>query len=474
MADINSGAGAGEALIVDPVSFAARASLYDAAGGLVIRQDREYTSAPSGVLMSGMNDSSAVNLRVDRSGNIGLSAVVPLIWEEWENTVLPNRWTHTNTTFAPTYSGTGVNMNPTSLTTASAVSVLISNRTVLRMGRNLVQYKSRGRVTNFANSQNDFGFADAVSGTAQIANGVYFQITTAGVVQAVITVSSTDNATPIVFLSGYPFDGTKTYTWDITMDDESASFFVQETITGRIVGRASLSLSNTGARLFAATHLKAFNRVFNTATPPATAPINTLHYMFVGFIDTNYNKPWQDILAGNYQGTVHSPVAVGGVAQWANSAEPASATLSNTAAGYTTLGGKFQFAAVAGAVTDFALFGFTVPAPYSLHVKSITIDLWNTGAAVATTPTVCTWGAMVDSTAVSLATANMPRRFIGSQSLAIGTVVGGMAQQIVKQFNVPLVTHSGRFFVIILRMPIGTATASQVVAGSIDIDGYFE
>lgn len=45
-----------------------------------------------------------------------------------------------------------------------------------------------------------------------------------------------------------------------------------------------------------------------------------------------------------------------------NSTAPTSATLSNTAAGYTTLGGRFQFAAVAGAATDYALFGFQVPA----------------------------------------------------------------------------------------------------------------
>jgi len=51
-----------------------------------------------------------------------------------------------------------------------------------------------------------------------------------------------------------------------------------------------------------------------------------------------------------------------GLANYANSAAPASATLSNTAAGYTTLGGQFQFAAVAGAETDYALFAYTVPA----------------------------------------------------------------------------------------------------------------
>lgn len=472
MAQINSGAGAGEALTVDATSLAARVSQYDTSGGAINRPDKDYVASPGGSVMSGINDNNAVVVRTDRFGNLGTAQITPVIWEQWENTVLPNRWTNTNTTFAPTFSSTGANLNPTNLTTANAVSVLISNRTIIRLARNPVHYKARVRVTNFANSQCDFGLADAVATTTQIANGVYFQVTTAGVVQGVVSTASTDVTSPITF--SVAFSGTQTYTWDILLDDDGATFLVQETSTGRLVGKTTIGLSNTGARLLAATHLKAFNRVFNTATPPATAPTHLQHFCFVGYIDTVGSKPWGDIVAGNYLATVHSPVAVGGVAQFANSAEPTSATLSNTAAGYTTLGGKFQFAAVVGAATDFVLFGYTVPAPYSLHVRSITIDTWNVGAAVATTPHLLTWGCMVDSTAVSLATANMPRRFLGSQSLPIGSVVGFAAPQIVKRFEVPLVTHAARFFCIILRIPVGTATASQVIAGAIDIDGYFE
>ena len=70
------------------------------------------------------------------------------------------------------------------------------------------------------------------------------------------------------------------------------------------------------------------------------------------------SKPWKEQMAESGYGAPYLPVTQVQAAQWANSAAPASAALSNTAAGYATLGGLFQFAAVAGAATDYALFGF--------------------------------------------------------------------------------------------------------------------
>ena len=43
-------------------------------------------------------------------------------------------------------------------------------------------------------------------------------------------------------------------------------------------------------------------------------------------------------------------------ANHANSTSPSSATLANATAGYSTLGGRFQFAAILGAATDYARF----------------------------------------------------------------------------------------------------------------------
>ena len=162
-------------------------------------------------------------------------------------------------------------------------------------------------------------------------------------------------------------------------------------------------------------------------------------------------------------------------AQFANSAAPASASLSNTAAGYTTLGGLWQFAAVAGAATDYNLFNFTVPAPYQFHITDIEIDAWNTGAAVATTPSLLVWGVGVNATTANLSSGGYIRTMLGAQSFAVGAAVGARADRAIsRSFTTPIVCEAGRLLSLILRMPVGTATASQVIAGSALIHGYYE
>ena len=90
----------------------------------------------------------------------------------------------------------------------------------------------------------------------------------------------------------------------------------------------------------------------------------------------------------------------------ANSTGPVSATLSNTAAGYSKLGGLWAAASIAGAVDDYALFAYEVPAASRLFVTGINISpTIVTGAANATTATILQWALGVNSPAVSLATA---------------------------------------------------------------------
>ena len=180
--------------------------------------------------------------------------------------------------------------------------------------------------------------------------------------------------------------------------------------------------------------------------------------------------------------------AAGQSANYVNSTAPASATLSNTAAGYTTLGGQFQFAAVAGLETDFALFAFQVPAAAAaggnrnLVIRGVRIEAYNMGAASATTPTLLQWALGVGSTGVSLATADSltagtraPRRIaLGIQSIPIGTAIGGNVAPIDVNLDAPLYVAAGTFLHVILRMPVGTATGAQIIRGTVLINGYYE
>lgn len=199
-----------------------------------------------------------------------------------------------------------------------------------------------------------------------------------------------------------------------------------------------------------------------------------------------YDRQFLAALGGDIgsQGVVGA--GTGYLANWANSAVPASATLSNTTAGYTSLGGQFQFVAVSGSETDYALFAFQVPAQTAtnqgrtLVVHSINISTFNMGAAVATTPTLLQWGIAYDGTAVALTTPDgastkAPRRVpLGCQSLPVGLAVGGNVPDLSVDFRQPLSVNAGNYLHVILKMPVATATASQIVRGVVAINATWE
>ena len=169
-----------------------------------------------------------------------------------------------------------------------------------------------------------------------------------------------------------------------------------------------------------------------------------------------------------------------------NSTVPATATLSNTAAGYTTLGGRFLFAAVAGVETDYALFAYLNTAPTTgitgrnLVIRGVWVDTINAVAAVATTPTVLEWSLATGSTAVSLATTDgaatrLPKRIaLGTQSFVVGSLAGAKSERIDVNLDAPVVVEPGTYLHIILRMPYGTATATELFRGMVGINAFWE
>lgn len=169
---------------------------------------------------------------------------------------------------------------------------------------------------------------------------------------------------------------------------------------------------------------------------------------------------------------IHSAAA----ASWTNSAAPAAAALSNTVPSYLKLDGRFRFVTVAGAATDYALFGYQVPEGRLLRVKGIVIDASNTVAAVAGTPTLLDWAISTDLTAATLVAAAgvVSRRIgLGMQSFPVAAAVGAIASQINVKFDIPIVCTEGLYVHTILRLPVGTATATQEIAGNVTLIAEF-
>jgi hypothetical protein len=332
-----------------------------------------------------------------------------------------------------------------------------------------------------ANNVVDIGFG-VPNATAPYAptDGVYMRITAGGVLQLVINVNGSETTAA----SALALDANTAYEARIVTDANRVELYIDDKLEASINQPVNSHVTvNPSVPLFARCH--------NTA---ATATAQNLRLMrwsvLVG--DGNIMRLWSTVMGGMGNNCVNVPdgVAAGGTSNYANSAAPTSGTLSNTAAAFTTLGGQFQFAAIAGAETDYALFGYQVPAfagaggppGKNLMIRGVRIETFNMGAAVAGTPTLLQWAIGVGATAVSLATADSAsaatraaRRLpLGVQSMPIGSPIGYAAVPIDVNFDAPLMVDPGTWLHIILKMPVGTATASQIIRGTAMLNAYFE
>lgn len=182
-------------------------------------------------------------------------------------------------------------------------------------------------------------------------------------------------------------------------------------------------------------------------------------------------------------------VTAGPSENYVNSNAPGNATLSNSAAGYTTIGGKFKFAAVAGAETDYLLFAAVVPGQSATQkgrrmvLRRVSIDSIVVGGAVATTGTTLEWSVGVGSTSASLSTSDgaigtggraYRRKAIGFQDFPVGSAIGSRAERLDITWDGGLVVDAGTYIAFIMKCPVGTATAGQEIRGVICPDFTYE
>lgn len=363
-------------------------------------------------------------------------------------------------------------LNAGAVTTAGAYAILQSNKFLPFYGSLPFRATFNAKVVNLpeANATCEMGVGNvATNGTPT--DGAFFRWGPAGQVFCVLNNGGSETASAALVS---PPSQAIVHLFEIEVVENLVFFYIDDVLV------ATVAVPSGQAYPFNAGRQQVFARIYN-GTTPSLAPQLMIGQVIVVQEDLNQAKQWDQILACLCRGAYHSPVsAFGQTSNHANSTSPTSATLSNTAAGYATLGGRFQFSAPAGAVTDYALFGFQVPTGYQLIVNAVTISLCNTGAIGGLTGTILDWGLGINASAVSLATADgagtwAPRRIpIGMQAFAISAAIGAMSPDVSRRFDTPLVVDSGRFFHVILQIPAGLATASQIFRGDVMVNGYFE
>lgn len=303
--------------------------------------------------------------------------------------------------------------------------------------------------------------------------GAFFRIDADGILKGV----AIDAAGAEVMTSPMSIPDVLTaHDWVIVVGKNVVYFQIDDVIVG------SITTGSVSASPVLVESAPAMVRCYNATATPTACKVY-LHRSVGAYFGGSYG--FSDVtlsaLAGDMSAQGITGAYTGSLANWANSNAPNIASLSNTAAGYTTLGGQFSFALVAGAETDYALFGFQVPAltnnnkASTLLIRSINIDTYisalTTGAAA-----VLVWGIGFGSSAVSLitgdgATTKAARRIpVGIQSFASTDIVGKQAIPINKTFSQPISVNSGEFFHVILKLPVGTAT-SITLRGVVGIDG---
>lgn len=420
-----------------------------------------------------MLDGTGEALHVTDTGALLTSGREVVLYEQVDGANLnTNKWITSVSGMTVAQSGGYINLNSGAALTASAYAILQSIKSIPLYGSLpvLVSANIKSTVLPQANATLEFGIG-TVSGNSAPTDGCYFRWNPNGNFQCIINNGSgetiADSVTPPAINDSALLE--------IEVVENAVAFFIND------VEVASVTVPVANAFPTNAGRLPVFLRVYNGGSSPATAPVLSLGQLTVVQQDFQQRRDWGAVLASNGQAAYQSPIsAFAQTANHANSTSPSSATLSNTAAGYTTLGGRWQFAAVAGAATDYALFAFQVPAGYQLYVKSIAIAAANLGAIAAVTGTVLDWALGINASAVSLATADgagtwAPRRIpLGMQSFAVGAAIGALAADIVRSFDTPLVVDGGRYLHVILAVPLGTATISEIIRGDVAINGYFE
>lgn len=335
------------------------------------------------------------------------------------------------------------------------------------------------------NAVSEWGLGYAAT-TATPTDGMFFRRLSGGGLRAVVNFAGAETVATIDTTSVPGGDGSGAYDaternhYLIDLHNDYANFWINDVLV------ASIATPSSQPTPTSSSEQPVFARVYNSGVASAGRRVE------IGFItveqgDANWGKPWAHTMAGmgGHSSQVQPGTAVAQTANWSNSAAPASASLSNTAAGYTSMGGQYQFAATATNETDWALFGYQNPAGSNalpgktLYITEIRIgEMFVTGAA-AVNATMFFWAVGIGSSAVSLATTDAattvsPKRIaLGGQGFLAAAAVGASAPGFLVTFQTPLPVHNGAFLHIILKQLNGAATASLVWRGTVTVNGYF-
>ena len=411
-------------------------------------------------------------------------------------TVRTDTWVQSLSTMTVAQASGFLSLNSGNATANGNYAIVTTRRTIPLFGTfpTYIDLWVREGNPTASNAISEWGMGYAAT-TAAPTDGVFFRRNIAGTLKAVASFGGTEteitvDPTNVPARSGVGvYDATECNHYLIVIHNDIVNFWINDILVASIgCPDANPSPAASGAQPI-------FARVYNSGVASAGRRVE------IGFVnaslgDQHNNKPWPHAMCGLGGGayTTQQGSATAQTAQWANSAAPtAISSPSNTAVGgagqgHSTLGGIFILNAPASAETDYLLFAYTnatgsntVPGK-TLYVTGIRVgETFVTGAAVATTATILQYAVGVGGSAVSLATTDSTTGIkpkivpLGGQSFAIGAAIGAKEPGFQVDFSAaPLVVPQSTVLSLLVRVPVGTATASNTFRGTITVIGYFE
>lgn len=427
-------------------------------------------------------DAEGTSIVAEENGSLSVSQDEVVFSDQVDGSALnTNKWTTSTSTLTVAVSSGFIILNSGAATTSGSYAILNSIIVSPLYSDMPIEYAFTAKVSiqPQSNATIELGLGVA-SGTSIPTDGAFFRWNANGSFQAVVNNNGSETVANCVLPAGststLPPTNDTTRLYLIVVAEDHVQFIFRDEVVADIAVPVAFSFPvNLG-------HQALYARVYTGSSAPAQAPVLSIGQAMIRQIGVDLNRPWHDVIASLGQGSYQSPVTTfAQTANHTNSTAPSNATLSNTAAGYTTLGGRWAFAAVAGAATDFALFGYQVPSPFKFYCTGVDISSIDTGAAVTITATIFDWSLGVNASAVSLATADnpstswAPRRIpMGMQGFRASDGIGYTPADIIRTFDPPLVVDANRFFHVILNIPVGSATALEVFRGTVTVHGYFE
>lgn len=340
-----------------------------------------------------------------------------------------------------------------------------------------------------ANEEFSFGFGLPSAAATLPTDGLYAQLTTAGLI-LYIQYNGTQTASgALATLASFTVG--QLYKMTMVVGERNIELWRDDVLLGALAMPAAQGQPFQQVTLPAFMHKRCTGAVSNTNTMRVSDITIFLNDVQIQQPLSHQAAAWgQMAYQGQNGSTVGSTQNIGTITT-GSSAIPTSAAGSNTAANATGLGGTGAVNAAAGGATDYIATSYQNPASTinivgrNLYITGVRISTINTGAAVATTPTTLQWALGFGHTAVSMqtaetgsfvtATTKTPRRvLLGFQSAPVAAAIGAVySPDIYMAFNSPIVVRPGEFINTFFKQIIGTATASQTITYIVTFDGYW-